>query len=86
MGMEDAKSRMAGFAEHAATAPVGERAETSGLCGMLGLHRTSLLNFGFRPELLLGIAKNREGMREFPKSSFVNAGQTSLRRKCTKCQ
>jgi len=85
-GMEDAKSRMAGLAEHAATASIGERAETPGLCCLLGLHKNLALNFGFRPELPLEIAKNREGMREFPKSSFVNAGQTSLRRKCTKCQ
>ena len=85
-GMEDAKSRMAGLAEHAATASIGERAETPGLCCLLGLHKNLALNFGFRPELPQGIAKNREGMREFPKSSFVNAGQTSLHRKCTKCQ
>lgn len=40
--VENAKSRMAGFAEHAAAAPIRERTETPGLCGLLGLHKTSL--------------------------------------------
>lgn len=38
VGMEDAKSRMAGLAEHAAAASIGERAETPGLQRLLGMH------------------------------------------------